>query len=68
MGIVNKGLSHLVAWFEKHVEKLAAGHAETHTNLLKAETDYKEAVEAYIAVVTVEPFLSLATKQNKLRQ
>ena len=35
MGIVNKALSHLVAWFEKHVEKLADGHAETRTNLIR---------------------------------
>ena len=67
MGIINEALSHLVAWLEKHVEKLAAGHAETCTNLLKAETDYKEAMEAYIAFVTVEPFLSLATKQNQAK-
>jgi hypothetical protein len=61
MGLVNKALSHLVAWFEKHVEKLADGHADTRTKLIEAETEYEEAMEAYDAFVTVEPFLSLAT-------
>jgi hypothetical protein len=45
MGIINKTLSHLVAWFEKHVEKLADGHAETCTNLFKAEMDFEEAMD-----------------------
>ena len=67
MGIVNKALSHLVAWFEKHVEKLADGHAETRTNLFKAETDFEEAMEAYDAFVNGEPFLSLATKRKQAK-
>jgi hypothetical protein len=62
MGLVNKALSHLVAWLEKHVAKLADGHADTRTKLIDAETEYEEAMEAYNAFVTVEPFLSLATK------
>jgi hypothetical protein len=66
MGLVNKALSHLVAWFEKHVEKLADGHADTRTKLIEAETEYEEAMEAYDAFVTVEPFLSLATKRKVL--
>jgi hypothetical protein len=67
MGLVNKALSHLVAWFEKHVEKLADGHADTRTKLIEAETEYEEAMEAYDAFVTVEPFLSLATKRKEYK-
>jgi hypothetical protein len=47
MGMVNKALSHLLAWIEMHVENLPEGHEETRTNLINAQKASDDAESAY---------------------
>lgn len=45
IGLVNKSLDHMVAYVEKHVEKLGDGHAKTRKDLLAAEKATEQALD-----------------------